>query len=114
MNDVFDRSGLMEEIDDDRAFLAESLKMLEEDAPKLLAVIRDGLDQSDAESVCQNAHTLKSMVGNFFAKPCFDAAYNIETLSRQGDLNGMDKALANLETEINRLIVALGQVVKND
>ena len=114
MNDIFDKLGLMEEIDDDREFLAESVNMLEEDAPNLLAVMQDALDRGDAESICQNAHTLKSMVGNFFAKPCFDAAYNIETQSRQGDLNGVDKALANLETEINRLTSALRQVVNDD
>lgn len=101
----------MNELDGDYEFLTESLAMLEEDAPKLLSRIKDGLDRKDAEVVWQNAHSIKSMVGNFFAQPAFDAASNIESMGRQGTLDDIGKTLEVLEKEIGRLFFALRKVL---
>lgn len=111
MSEAFNLRELMNEIDGDYEFLAESLEMFEEDAPELLSRIKDGLARNDADVVWQNAHSIKSMVGNFFAQPAFDAASSIESMGRQGALSGIDKALEVLEKEIVRLFHALRQVL---
>ena len=107
MSDVFDKDELLEEIDGDREFLVESLEMFEEDAPRLLVEIRDGLNRRDAQAVGKCAHTLKSMVGNFCAQPAFDCAFKIESFGRQGDLNGVADTLGELEERVNQLRAAL-------
>ncbi len=111
MNEVFNKSELLEEIDDDLEFLAEMFEMLEEDAPALLVKIRDGFNKGEAETIWQSAHTLKSMVGNFAAQPSFDAAYQIETMGREGNLNDMEVAIVSLEAEVNQLIIALRELL---
>ena len=105
--DVFDKEELLEEIDDDWEFLEESVAMLKEDAPALVANIRAGVDNDDADVVWQNAHTVKSMVGNFAAGLSFEAAYGIESRGRANDLADIGADVDNLETEIGRLTSAL-------
>ena len=111
MIDIIDKTELLEEIDGDYEFLNESFEMLEQDVPNLLAAIRTGLDCDDSEAIWTNAHTMKSMVGNFYAQPCFDAAYTVETQGRLGNLDGIDKPIETLEAELEKLLVALRKVV---
>ena len=113
MNDIINKTELLEEIDGDWEFLEESVEMLMEDAPTLLTEIKNGLAAKDAEAIWQNAHTLKSMVGNFFAKRSFDAAYRVETLGRNGDISEVDMVILILEIEIQQLISALRDFLEN-
>lgn len=103
MTDVFDRQELLEELDGDREFLEESLEMLSADAPRLIDQIRDGIESNDAEKIRVAAHTIKSMVGNFCAPPAFEAALNLETIGRSGDLARCASGLPSLEDEVKRL-----------
>jgi len=113
MTDAFDKDELLEELDGDREFLEESLEMLDSDAPGLLKQIRDALESGDADAVSVAAHTLKSMVGNFCAPPAFEAALNVETLGRNGDLGGCAAGLVSLEHEVNRLQQELRKFLDN-
>ena len=111
MTDVIDKTELLEEINGDIEFLNESFEMLEEDAPTLLTAIRSGMESADAEAIWKNAHTMKSMVGNFYAQPCFDAAYTVETQGRQGNLEDIGNSIDVLETEMQKLLAALRDVL---
>lgn len=105
--DAFDKEELLEELDDDWEFLEESLEMLKEDSVGMLAQIRVGVDNGDADAVWQNAHTVKSMVGNFAAGPAFETAYAIETRGRAQDLDAIGAQVDQLDTELQQLILAL-------
>lgn len=107
MTDVFDQQELLEELDDDFEFLAESLEILDSDAPALLKQVRDAFDQGDASAVSTGAHTLKSMVGNFSAQPAFEAALHVEKMGRDSDLSDCGQAIQTLEQEVSRLQTAL-------
>ena len=109
MTDVFDKQELLEELDGDREFLEESLEMLGEDAPELLDQIREGIENDDAEKISVAAHTIKSMVGNFCAPPALQAALNVETLGRGGDIPACAAGLVVLEDAVNRLQQELRQ-----
>ena len=113
MNDIINKTELLEEIDGDWEFLEESVEILMEDAPTLLTEIKNGLAANDAEAIWQNAHALKSMVGNFFAKRSFEAAHRVETLGRNGDISEVDMEILILEIEIQQLISALSNFLKN-
>ncbi len=107
MTDIIDKQELLDELDGDREFLAESVEMLESDFPLLLEQTRDALRQGDAEKVSVCAHTVKSMVGNFCAQPAFDAALHVETIGRSGALGECGAAVDALESEVGRLQIAL-------
>jgi two-component system sensor histidine kinase/response regulator len=103
MADAFDRQELLEELDGDREFLEESLEMLAADAPTLIGQIHAGIESNDAEKIRVAAHTIKSMVGNFCAAPAFEAALQVETIGRDGDLARCAAGLASLQEEVQRL-----------
>jgi HPt (histidine-containing phosphotransfer) domain-containing protein len=103
MSEAFDRQELLDELDGDREFLEESLEVLDADAQKLIDQIRAGAEAQDAEQIRVAAHTLKSMVGNFCAPRAFEAASNVESIGRSGELSQCAERLALLESEVNRL-----------
>jgi HPt (histidine-containing phosphotransfer) domain-containing protein len=113
MNDIFNKAELLEELDGDREFLEESVEMLVKDAPNLLAEIKNGLAENDTEAIWKNAHTLKSMVGNFSAKRSFEAAYQVESLGRKGNASEMNNAITHLESEVGLLVSALIELLEN-
>jgi hypothetical protein len=52
-------------------------------------------------------------VGNFAAKPAFEAALRLEEIARREDFEHIPSALETLEHEIHRLQSALKQWVNN-
>lgn len=113
MSEIINKEELLEEIDGDWEFLEESVDMLTEDAPALLSEIKEGLDTNNTETIWQSAHALKSMVGNFAAERAFDAAYQVESLGKNGDCSEMTDAVSHLETELELLKSALTELIKN-
>lgn len=100
---IVDREELMERIDNDLEFLAETVEMFREDYPELLTQIHNGIDQHDSNAVAIAAHTLKGLVGNFAATPAADAAFELEKIARLGNLDQANTALVDLQREIQRL-----------
>ena len=111
--EIFNREELLEDIDGDWEFLRETVDMLHEDGTDLIDKIRRGVDMSDAESVWQNAHTMKSMIGNFAATRAFDLAYGVETCGRAGDLDAIGANVDALEQEMNLLVTALNELLSS-
>ena len=112
MADPFDKQELLEELDGDAEFLAESVEILDEDAPRLLNDIRAAIDAQDGSAAATAAHTLKSMVGNFCASHGHELALRVEMASRAGDLTACQTHLAELEDEVSRLQSALHRLLE--
>lgn len=112
MTEAFDKQELLDELDGDTGFLAESVELFESDAPTLLEQIRDAVDRGDAGAVAVAAHTLKSMIGNFCAPLAFDAVLDVEALGRAGDLAECNARVVAMEAEIVRLQQALRDFLK--
>jgi HPt (histidine-containing phosphotransfer) domain-containing protein len=111
MTETFDKQELLEELDGDREFLEESLAILDADAPQLLVKIHEALELGDTESIANSAHTFKSMVGNFCAEPAQQAALDLETKGRNGDLAScrisvvlLDQAAKQLQQALHKLL----------
>ena len=107
MTDIFDAQALLEQVDGDTEFLAESIEMLDEDAPALLTEMQQAADAGDAEALVRPAHTLKGMIGNFFAEPAQAAARDVEMMARQGQLDGIADAVSRARLETKKLQAAL-------
>jgi two-component system, sensor histidine kinase and response regulator len=107
MGALFDREALLERVDGDVEFLAETVDLLDADAPGLLEQLRAAVASGDANAVRRSAHTLKGMVANFCAPPAQEAALRLEQQGRSGDLVGAEAATADLATQVERLRGAL-------
>ena len=77
-----------------------------------MSQIRQAVDDSDAQGLRESAHTLKGAVGNIGAKGAFEAAFNLETIARVGEMSQAREACETLEKEISGLVSALETLVK--
>ena len=93
-------SGLLNEIAE--LFLAE--------LPEIMTTLREAVMAGDANAIQRGAHKLKGSVGNFDAQPAFAAALKLETLAHGGSIDETTPAFVALETEIERLTAALGDL----
>ena len=107
MAQLFDEAELMERVDDDVAFLAETVQMLETDGRALMVELKTAVASGDAPSIGRTAHTLKGMVSNFCSPAVQTLAFDVEKAGKTGDGTGAAAASAKLEPELEALIVEL-------
>src|SRR5205807_3968892 len=82
----FDRAVAMERVGGDAQLLRELAGMFLVESPRWLADVRAAVAAGDLGKLKRAAHTLKGAVGTFGARAAFDAALELETRSRAGDL----------------------------
>ena len=114
MSDLVDQAALLDRVDHDMEFLAETIQMLEEDGPDLLGQIREAISGGDAEALAVAAHTYKGMVANFCAESTVEAALRLETMGRSGDLTAAPDAMIALEGLSQKLIPALRALLQDE
>ena len=103
----FDARALLERVDGDIEFLAETVQMLGEDCLPLVQQIQEAAASRDAYALEKSAHTLKGMFGNFCAEPAEAIAREVETKAREDKLTGIDSTVQLLQTETEQLQAAL-------
>jgi two-component system, sensor histidine kinase and response regulator len=104
---LFDDAELMEHVDNDVGFLADTVQMLETDGRALMVELRAAVAASDALAIGRAAHTLKGMISNFCSPSVQARALDVEKAGKAGDGAGAAVASAKLEPELEALIVEL-------
>ena len=112
MAQLFDEAELMERVDDDVEFLADTVQMLETDGRALMIELRTAVAGGDAPAIGRTAHTLKGMISNFCAPAVQTLALDVEKAGKAGDGAGAAAASAKLEPELEALIVELVAFVR--
>ena len=97
---VMDIEAAMARVDGDEDLLREIACLFVGSCPELVGQIRDAIDRADGKALENAAHTLKGSVGNFGAKPAYEAALRLEMLGRSGDMSKADEALAALDSAL--------------
>ncbi len=92
---------LLDSVMGDRDLLAEMSELWLADSPKQVEQIRTGLERGDAIMVQRAAHALKGSVGTFQASAAHNAAKEIETLARNGNLAQAKEAFQHLLTQLD-------------
>jgi PAS domain S-box-containing protein len=85
-----------------------------EEAPRMIAAVRQSLTDGDAAALRLSAHTLQGSVRYFGATPAYEHALELEEMGRVGNLEGAEKILAALEKEMRELRPALQQFIQPD
>ena len=109
---VIDTVEAMRRVDGDQWLLGELADMFVQGAADQISLMREALAAGDGERLARAAHSFKGSVGNFGAKAAFDAALNLTTVARTGQLDRAPEALDALEREVARLTAALRALVK--
>jgi HPt (histidine-containing phosphotransfer) domain-containing protein len=101
----------LDRVDGDRELLGELANLFLADAAAMLQAVRTAVASNDAGALNRAAHRLKGSVMTFAASAAADAALVLELQGRDKQLDGAAEATRRLETEIERLIVALTPLV---
>lgn len=88
---------------DDRDFYRELLQMFVDDAPLRIEELMAAIDAHDATRICSVAHGMKGAAANLSANAVRDCAHQLETLARQGAIQGYESPFARLRKELRRL-----------
>ena len=107
MSRTFNETELLDRVDNDWDFLGDTVHMLAQDAPGLLAEVRRSVQAGDGPAVGRAAHTLKGMISNFCAPDAHAGALAVEQIGKGGDLSGAVAALHELEAQLNALVADL-------
>jgi len=95
----------------DTVFLVELIGAFLDDAPRLLAGMRQALEDGDAALLRRSAHNLKSNGAEFGATALSELCQEMETTARAGALAGALEELARIEAECEKAQAAL-RIVK--
>ena len=104
MSPAFDQKELIERLDNDWDFLAETVDMLSTDGRNLMAQIKAAADAGDAATLGRVAHTLKGMISNFCAAQAHASAFEVEQIGKNNQLGSAKPAIESLETRLETLI----------
>jgi CheY-like chemotaxis protein len=81
---TFDAAALMENLGNDKAVLAEVVRLCRStDVPRLLKDLADSLAAGSCQAAAKAAHGLKGMVGAFNATTAWNLAKHLETSARE-------------------------------
>jgi len=100
---VVDWDAAVNHFEGDVDLLKEIAEMFLEESPILMYQMKEALNRGDCSALERAAHTIKGSVGNFAAKPAFDAALRVEAIGRDSEMRHADRAYKRLEEEIARL-----------
>lgn len=109
---TFDEAELLERVDNDVGFLAETVEMLTSDGPSLLSQVREAVAAGDAPGAARAAHALKGMISNFCASEAHASALRLEKMGKDGDLASAGPALAAMDEQLAALTAELTGFIK--
>jgi HPt (histidine-containing phosphotransfer) domain-containing protein len=112
MVDTFDERELLDRVDNDLGFLAETVEMLQCDGPSTMQQIRDALAAGDAPAMGRAAHSLKGIVSNFCSPQTQASAFEVEQMGKSGDLSAAPDAVKILGQRLEALVGELAAFVK--
>ena len=87
MAKTFNENELLDRVDNDLEFLAETVQILQCDGQCAMDQIREAIAAGDAPSVGRAAHALKGIVSNFCSPQTQASALAVEQMGKSGDLS---------------------------
>jgi len=99
-----DLGAALEVVGDDVELLQAVVEMSLEECPEQVEMLREALARQDAPGVESTAHRLKGILGNLGGLAARDVAQRLETMGKESALNDGSAALAELETEMGRVV----------
>ncbi len=99
----FDYDMVLEEFCDNKEFLAKVINGFIDNATRQIGVIREAINDSDAEIVKLEAHSIKGAALNLSANMLANIALELEDIGKSGILKDADEKLRMLSMELNEV-----------
>jgi CheY-like chemotaxis protein/HPt (histidine-containing phosphotransfer) domain-containing protein len=111
VQNIFDKTELMDRLMGDEALANEILGDFLEDVPRNVIALKDALDNGDARSVQLRAHTIKGQSANVGGEALRKTAFEIEKAGEAGDLETVKRQMTELEAQFDRLKEAMNRTM---
>jgi two-component system, sensor histidine kinase and response regulator len=109
---VVERKALLEYLGDDTQLLQEVIGIFLADSPGMLAAIRSAVTAHSPIDIMKAAHALKGSLGVFGAENAVATAQKLESMGRDGNIDGSVDTLSILEREMLLVTSALDEIAK--
>lgn len=93
--------------------VVKMLNLFLEHGPERVAQIRSGVETGSLEETQRGAHSLKSSAGNLGARRLQAGAARMEGLADDGDLQGVEELLPDLEADFREARSSLEEVLQS-
>lgn len=111
---TFEWQKALADLDGDEEILRDLAEVLLAEADAMTDAVRHAVERRDAVELRRAAHSLKGAARVFHADAAAATALYLETLGRDANFQGADRALAELEEEVGRLCSELRNHLQND
>ena len=111
--ETIDRNQVLELTGGSVETLREVVELFVVECPKLMERIHEAITNEDSTELQRAAHTLKGSVQVFGVKRAAAAALRLETMGRDGNLDGAEKSRRALADEIEHLMLMLSDLLKS-
>ena len=108
--EVFDQAMALASVGSDAEFLNEVVGLVQAAWPTLLAHIREAIAKRNLPAVEMSARLAKAAARNVSSRKAYESALQLETMAGKGDLQGAQRASANLEQDVEKLQSVLSKV----
>jgi len=105
--DPLNRETALSRVGGDEEMLRDIAGLVKEHIPKWLSSMHESIAKRDCKTLKRLAHTLKSSADNVGASRGYQAAARLEKLADQQNLDEAQAALAELDSEMTRLLPAV-------
>jgi CheY-like chemotaxis protein len=102
----------LEAVNGDQHLLSVVVKTALEETPRLVAAIRQAIDDRDTMALRLTAHTLRGSIRCFGDGPFAQCALRLERMGQQASLDDAREAFAALESEVGPFCGALENYLK--
>ncbi|NNE93994.1 MAG: Hpt domain-containing protein [Verrucomicrobiales bacterium] len=109
----FDREEVLEEFDNDLVLLGRMLEVFRGDCDNRLPKIKAAFESGKLDTLADEAHGIKSGVGNFFASQSYETASALEVAGRDGNSEAIGPLIQKLESELEVLKKDIEETCQN-
>ena len=107
---LIDANELEKQLGSDNEMLAQIVELFAETYPETFDDLEAAIAEKQAKSIRRHAHTLKSIVASLGAKSPAQRAFEIETMGRDNNLEGIEDKCARLKELVSAFHRALLEV----
>jgi HPt (histidine-containing phosphotransfer) domain-containing protein len=107
--DGWSAADFVSQLGGDDLFARELVALFLAECPRMMAAVRDGVQNGAAGDVRRAAHSLKGSMSNFTGRAPVTTAFALEQQGATGQLADAAATLAQLELEVASLLTAMRQ-----
>jgi two-component system sensor histidine kinase/response regulator len=104
---AFDVQVLLKRLGNDRQLMTDLVEIFQEESPRNLESIADGIARNDPDAVRSACHMLKGSLSYFGVAEAIELASSLEKQGKAGCLDGAADKFRNLQEIVHSLLEAL-------